>query len=456
MGMTMLVTLAALPTAVNGQAIGSRPITFTRDIAPIFQRSCENCHRAGGIGPMSLTTYEESRPWARAIKHRVSQRAMPPWFIEKNIGVSRFKDDISLSDAEIATIASWVDNGAPRGNPADMPPPRQYNSVGSEWTIGTPDLVVSSPVTLIKAVAPDLNTYLKPVPVGLTEDRYIKAVEFKEVRLPATSEAASSGEAAARPSAALNLFMVHHAIIGATSNPDGGRDRNARDFVPGTFNHAHELGQNATIYPDELGVRLAADSYLTYQVHFHSVGKDSLVRLDAAFKFHPRGYKPKHTLGILGDGRLEVADLDIPAGQENVTMELITVISKPTKLITFEPHMHASGKRMCVTALYPNGVRETVNCAGYNHNWVKVYNYADDAAPLLPPGTILTVVGVYDNSPNNPRVAEPRNWKGYGHRSIDDMFLFLGKAVNLTDEEFKAEQEARASSRSRPATGNQH
>src|SRR5215510_373921 len=116
-------------------------VMFTKDIAPILQRSCQNCHRPnGGMAPMALTTYEEVRPWARAIKLRTGKREMPPWFIEKNVGIQRFKDDPSLSDQEIATIAAWVDNGAPRGNPADMPPPRVFTDVNA-WGIGEPDLI---------------------------------------------------------------------------------------------------------------------------------------------------------------------------------------------------------------------------------------------------------------------------------------------------------------------------
>jgi mono/diheme cytochrome c family protein len=103
-----------------------RQVTFTKDIAPILQRSCENCHRAGGVGPMALSTYEDVRPWVRAIRQRTAAREMPPWFIEKNVGIQRFKDDPSLTDAEIRMIATWADSGAPRGNPADMPPRRQY------------------------------------------------------------------------------------------------------------------------------------------------------------------------------------------------------------------------------------------------------------------------------------------------------------------------------------------
>src|SRR5688500_7936710 len=122
-------------------------VTFSRDIVPILQRSCQTCHRPDGVAPMSLLTYEEVRPWARAIKQRtgIGPRAgvMPPWYIEKNIGIQHYKDDPSLSDAEIAKIAKWADSGAPRGNPADEPAPLKFSD-GGDWRIGKPDLVVSS------------------------------------------------------------------------------------------------------------------------------------------------------------------------------------------------------------------------------------------------------------------------------------------------------------------------
>ena len=179
-----LVLAAAAPAAAQGGA----EVTFTKDIAPILQRSCQSCHRPGpgGGAPMALLTYSDVRPWARAIKSRTEQRTMPPWFIEKEVGIQAFKDDPSLSDEEIATIGRWVDAGAPRGNPADLSPPRQFPD-GREWTIGPPDLIVSSPEEVVKAVAADWHGYWESTPVGLDADRYIAAVEVHEVRVSAGS-----------------------------------------------------------------------------------------------------------------------------------------------------------------------------------------------------------------------------------------------------------------------------
>ena len=176
--------VAATPALGAAQTGPQRPVTFAKDVAPILQRTCQNCHRPGlgGGAPMSLVTYEDVRPWARAIKMKTMQREMPPWFIEKNVGVQQFKEDISLSDEEIDTIARWVDGGAPLGNPADLPPARKFAAT-QEWTIGTPDLVVTSPEMEVKAIAADWHGFLTPTPVGLTKTRFIKAVEVREVRV---------------------------------------------------------------------------------------------------------------------------------------------------------------------------------------------------------------------------------------------------------------------------------
>ena len=145
--------------AVRGTALGADPgragVTFTKDVAPILQRSCVTCHRPGQSAPMSLLTYEDARPWARSIKTRVAAREMPPWHIDRNVGIQEFKNDLSLPDEDIATIVAWVDGGAPRGNPADMPPQRQFAD-GAEWAIGKPDLVVRFPAYHVPAAGPDL------------------------------------------------------------------------------------------------------------------------------------------------------------------------------------------------------------------------------------------------------------------------------------------------------------
>src|SRR3954471_10136491 len=176
--------LGAAPTVVRAQGPATGDVTYTKDIAPILQRSCENCHRPNGAGPMALTTYEEVRPWARAIKQRTGigphAGVMPPWYMEKNIGIQKYKDDPSLSAAEVARVAAWADNGAPRGNPADAPPSKKYED-DSVWRIGTPDLIVKTKDILVKGTAPDWWGEIDAVQIPLEEDRYVLAVEIKEV-----------------------------------------------------------------------------------------------------------------------------------------------------------------------------------------------------------------------------------------------------------------------------------
>ena len=177
---------AALTVVGVSSALAQAPaaVTFAKDIAPILQRSCQNCHRADGGAPMSLTTYEEVRPWARSIKNRtgIGPRAgvMPPWYVEKNIGIQKFHDDPSLSAKEIAMIAKWADSGAPMGNPADLPPAKMWDDA-TKWAIGEPDLIIKTDEITVKANSPDWWGEIPRVLIPLTEDRYVMAVQVREV-----------------------------------------------------------------------------------------------------------------------------------------------------------------------------------------------------------------------------------------------------------------------------------
>src|SRR5207249_10088775 len=146
----VIVMMASLmPPPVEAQ------VTFTKDVAPILQNKCQVCHRPDTFAPMSLLTYEDVRPWAKAIKEKVITRMMPPWYIDKNIGIRHFKDDPSLSDQQIETIVKWVDSGAPKGDAADMPAPRQFEDL-EKWHIAAPDLIVQLPKdVIVPAKAPD-------------------------------------------------------------------------------------------------------------------------------------------------------------------------------------------------------------------------------------------------------------------------------------------------------------
>ena len=445
-----VVALAIAGLAVAAPALAAEraaEVTFNKDVAPILQRSCESCHRPGGGAPMALISYSDVRPWARSIRNRTGSREMPPWFIDKNIGIQHFKDDPSLSDAEIDTIAAWVDAGAPQGNPADLPPPLEWPASG--WSIGEPDLVVSSRVGTIPANAADwFGEWDPPAPTGLTTNRYIRSVEVKEVRVAGdTSVTKSTPGAKGTGRADLNLWVVHHAVITAATPEQANESNGPVAASDDAFRLTWELGQNALTYPEGVGVELPADAMITFDsMHLHSIGEEVRARVDVAFDLYPEGYEPKYRQKASAmSGAFDFA-LDIPSNDDNIYRDGFYRLDQSARLITFEPHLHSSGVRMCIEALYPNNAREMLNCADYDHNWVKVYVYDEDAAPLLPAGTVIHLMAWYDNSTSNKNVVDPRNWKGWGNRSIDDMFYNLPRLVYLTDEQFEDEVAARGGS----------
>jgi hypothetical protein len=423
--------VVAVPAHVAGQAAAAQPqVTFAKDIAPILQRSCQNCHRPNSLAPMSLLTYEEARPYAAAIKRRTSIRSrqgtMPPWYIEKDLGIQHYKNDISLTDEEVAKIAWWADNGAPRGNAAAMPaPPPSVDS--NAWTIGTPDLVVSTPAVNMKAVSPDWWGNAGFADTGLTEDRYVSAVEIREVNNTQNTPGASTTTVG-------GLFIFHHAIM--TVEAGGATGSGA---VGGGW-PIHEVGRNADVFNPDAGKLLRAGSRVGFpNVHMHANGKDTTGHLEVAFKFHPKGYQPRMLERTMTIG---TGDIDIRGMETGKKIESFQTLTQPTKITVFEPHMHAAAVRMCLDAIWGSRI-ETLSCSGYDHSWVRSYQYADDSAPLLPRGTILRVTGYYDNTPANRNVVDPRNWSGLGHRSIDNMNILIMQVVTLTDDKFQEEVAAR-------------
>jgi mono/diheme cytochrome c family protein len=415
-------------------------VTFSQDIAPILQRSCQNCHRPDGVAPMALVSYEDVRPWARAIRQRTSigphAGVMPPWYVEKNIGIQQFHNDPSLSDEEIAEIGRWVDAGAPRGNPADMPPPKVWPDARA-WAIGTPDLVVKTQEVLVKGDAPDWWGEIPSVPTGLTEDRYVAALEIKEVNDVDTH--AGSGRATVG-----GRFVFHH-MIWRTQVLDGNKDQEQNllaAFDEETTNWpVHEVGRNADFFdPKSARLLKAGSSIVSDSVHLHSNGRDTKAHLEIGFKLMPKDYTPTYKRAVFGLGN--GVDIDIKAMEANQQLHAYTVLQQHTKIISFEPHLHAPGSRMCLEAIWGYTI-QTLNCVGYDHNWVRGYDYTDDSAPLLPKGTILHIIGYMDNSPTNKNVPDPRNWQGSGNRSVANMFIDLGMRVALTDQQFQDEMARR-------------
>ena len=384
---------------------------------------------------MSLLTYEDARPWAKAIKLRTGLRnkmnAMPPWFIEKNIGIQQYKGDISLSDEEIDRVGKRVDSGAPRGNPADMPPPLQFTAAG-EWQIGQPDLIVSSPSVEVAATDPDWWGPIGSTATGLTEDRYVAAVEMREVN--------DRGKKSDRQTIG-GLYIFHHLIWSAVVSEEEQARANEQTSGQLVAWPVHEVGRNADVFDPDAGRLLKAGSNLVFSsAHMHSTGVTTKGHVEFGFKFHPKGYQPKKR--VRGLDITATLDIDLKGMQANQKVEAYSTLTEHTKMIMFEPHLHAAGVRMCLDAIW-GAMVQTLSCAGYNHSWVRNYTYADDAAPLLPKGTILRVTGYFDNTPANRNVSDPRNWSGLGHRSMDNMMINIAQTMALTEEEFQREMALR-------------
>jgi hypothetical protein len=362
---------------------------------------------------------------------------MPPWYIEKNIGIQKFHNDPSLSDDEIATIAKWADSGGARGNPADMPPAKVYSD-DKAWAIGTPDLIIKTQELEVKGDAPDWWGEIPSVPTGLTEDRYVAALEIKEVNDVAIKSGSNRATVGGR-------FVVHH-MIWRTQVLDPNSDRPPDPLSILTDEEAvnwpvHEVGRNADFFdPKSARLLKAGSSIVSDSVHLHSNGRDTKAHLEIGFKLMPKGYKPTYKRAVFGLGN--GVDIDIKAMEANQQLHAYTVLQQHTKIISFEPHLHAPGARMCLEAIWGYTI-QTLNCVGYDHNWVRGYDYTDDSSPLLPKGTILHIIGYMDNSPTNKNVPDPRNWQGSGNRSVANMFIDLGIRVALNDEQFQEEMARR-------------
>ena len=417
--LTSLMSIAAI-IGMSTVAMAQEKVTFTKDVAPILQNHCQTCHRPGTGAPMSLLTYEQIRPWAKSIKAKVAAREMPPWFLDKSVGIQHFENDISLTDEQIATIVKWVDAGAPQGNPADMSPPPQFPD-GQAWQFGKPDLTVTMPKDLVvKATAPDWWPDVLVDP-GLTEDRYIQAMQL----IP------SKG-----------YQVIHHARMlvvrpGQDATLTNGSGSDAEVAEAGTELKIYQIGTGASIYPDGSGFLLKAGSKINFAFHLHSDGKSDVpTNVVLGLKFYPKGYKPQNAVIV---GATSMGFIDIRPHEANVRSDGYTTLLKPTRLLSWNPHLHLRGKAECLEAIYPNGTTETMNCTRFEFNWMVDYIYAQDVAPLLPAGTVLHTIVWHDNSDSSRGNPDPDAQIAEGSRSVDEMGHAWLTYYYMSDDEFKKE-----------------
>jgi hypothetical protein len=406
--------------SVSGAAFAAdAPVTFAKDVAPIFQEKCETCHRAGQGAPMSLSTYEEARPWARSIKQKVATHNMPPWHLDKTVGIQEFQNDRSLTDAQVATIVKWVDAGAPLGDKKDLPAAKVWPDE-SGWmyakVIGQePDLVIKSEPYTVKAVNQD--EWWKPVSdIPLTEERWVRAVEM-------------------RPGTVAGRKITHHALA-QLEQVETSDDAAAAAGGPGLLME-WAIGKNYDAYRDGSGKLLLPGSKIRWDIHYHSVGEDIRDHVELAIYLYPAGYKPEHRTRLQNFSAFKSnQDLDIAPNTISQTQGF-HVLKSAARLENFQPHMHLRGKAMSMEAILPDGeVRMLSYVDHFNFNWMNTYQYTDQSAPVLPKGTILRITAYYDNTAGNKDNPDPNQWVGYGDRTVDEMGHAWVNVTDISDQEY--------------------
>ncbi len=434
----VVMSTAAAPHAASAQtsAAGGRPLTFARDVAPIFQEKCEVCHRPGNIGPMSLVTYEEVRPWLRSIKARVAGREMPPWHLDKGVGIQKFINDRSLSDAEIDTIVRWVDTGAPRGDMKDMPPLKQWPSGDRfflEDTLGPPDLVVQAKRFTMPGRAPDVH-FEGEVEIPLTEPRWVRASETKP-SLRGRRIAHHASMYMIRPQTPESIAAERAVRAGKPGADVVSNERRVGSPTEREFFTEWAQGKGGEIYPQNVGKLIMPGTKLHFRIHYHAVGEEITDTLEIGWWFYPKEKTPRYTAEYSSLG--SPADLQIPPNMVTEHQGSM-VLQAPMMLHNFQPHMHYRGKAQTLEAIYPDGRREVINqISRFTNNWHINYIYDPDSAPVFPKGTVLIVTSIHDNTAGNKNNPDPRQWVIWGDRTVDEMAHLNEQLIYITEEDYQ-------------------
>jgi mono/diheme cytochrome c family protein len=388
------IGLAESQTQRRAPAAAPSAVTFTKDVAPILYKNCAECHRPSMFAPMSLMTYEETRPWARAIKQRVVKREMPPWSADPAHGV--FKNDPRLSQKEIDTITAWVDAGAPKGEDRHLPPAPQYTE---GWTIGQPDAVFTMKEEYTVPADGTIPYLYFTIPTNLTEDKYVQAIEI-------------------RPG---NRSVVHHVI--ASAQPAGGNPRDERSqgrtSLGGTTPNKPGI-----VFEPGVARLLRAGSEIILQMHYTTSGAVATDRTSLAVIYAKE--PPKK---LVAGGSLMNLRFEIPPHADNYEVRQSRVMAEDTLLTTMTPHMHVRGKDMQYIAHYPDGKQEILlSVPKYDFAWQHSYELAEPK--LLPKGTKLEVIAHFDNSAKNLFNPDPTATVRWGDQTWEEMMIgFYGTVV---------------------------
>lgn len=388
--------------------------TFYRDIVPLLQDHCQSCHRQGEIAPMPLSTYKEVRPWAKAIREQVKQRAMPPWFAQPGIG--RFSNDPSLSEQQIETISQWVKDGAPAGNPKDAPLPRHWTQ---GWNIDAPTSIVSMPKPVSIPASGDIDYTYEIVPTGFKKDTWVHMAEIR----PSARAHVHHAVVYVRPP---QSHWLQHAPVGTpftASQLANEQDRRDAMWTDSDVLLVYAPGSSPDNWPRNMAKLIPAGSDLVFQMHYISNGKRAEDRTEIGLvTSNTAPEKRVLTLQLTNDRFI------IPPGVDNYRVEVHGTLPGDALLLSFFPHMHLRGKRFEYNIIARDGRVQPLLRVNYNFYWQLSYRLAN---PLpLKAGTELQAIAWYDNSKNNPHNPDPDSAVHWGDQTSDEMMVgFFDVAV---------------------------
>jgi hypothetical protein len=410
-----IVALGAPPTVTS--------VTFNKDVLPILQKNCQSCHRPGEIAPMSLLSYKDARPWAKAMKDAVLARKMPPWFADQKSS-THFSNARGLTDAQINTMVSWVDAGAPEGDAKDRPAPVQWPD---GWMI-KPDIVIEM-AQAHEVPTTGLNENLYFIAKGkFDQDTWLEAAEVRPsnralvhhmrvwIRPPGTNwlQGAEYGPAYelgwVAPGVPARQKGAQPAYVGSGPRP---QQEILAKYNPGVEPQSFTLGGGAKFVP--------RGSDIVFEAHYTTIGKVASDQSKIGLKIAKAPPKIRYvTIQTLGGSRI-----NIPPGDSNYEVQNTGTLDQDTTITWMQPHMHLRGKDYMLTAYYPSGESEVILKTGYDFNWQLGYEFAKPL--LLPKGTKLVTVSHYDNSTNNKYNPDPTATVHFGVQSSDEMNLtYLG------------------------------
>ena len=403
-----IVFLAAL-AGWQAPSVGSREPapTFYKDVLPILENHCQSCHRAGEVAPMSLLSYEQTRPWATAISHAVEMKMMPPWFADPRYG--HFANDVSLTPQEIATISAWAAAGAPEGDAHEALAPRQW-AVG--WNIPQPDLVVKMPRAVDIPSSGEIAYTYEIVPTHFAQDRWVQMSEFR----PGSPAHVHHAVVYIRPP---DSQWLRHAPVGApftaSTLSDPVEQREAHETTSDLL-LVYAPGSSPERWPDGMAKFVPAGSDLVFQMHYTTNGStdEDQTSIGLVFAKAP----PRQRVITL---QLNNHALIIPPGADDFRVEVQGTLPNDAMLLSLFPHMHLRGKRFEYDIVHDDGSVEVLLRVNYHFHWQLSYRLAEPR--LLKAGTRLQAIAWYDNSKNNPHNPDPEKTVMWGDQTSDEMMV---------------------------------